>query len=206
MTGAGRVILRSATILLLVVSLTACTTNRDGSPNPTPTTTTERGTPGAQLPRASLDCLPQAEDRGYTWDQLIEARICTADLYQWPPGRKPDQRAVAGDPPPEFREGRFERGLEYTANASLNECAWIMTWLDAYRAGDTATAGSALAYMNDVLPNLHTLIPGNPDTTQPSGPVPFLVDLAAKAALGDPSIAQQYVDGNCQGMVWLESS
>jgi hypothetical protein len=117
----------------------------------------------------------------------------TEDTFAWPEGYDPDVEAIVARYLDAPTDSRFQEGMAYTVLGGYNRCAWYQTWLDAHEAGDEATAAQALQVMTEVIPYFPNLDPS---------PEPYLMEVAAAAAEGDPDMVQQMVTVNCQGLFW----
>lgn len=148
------------------------------------------GEPADVSPSVDQSTLP---DGFYSASEFRQAVRATFPEYRWPPGYTTTADAILE----RFSGGRsmegegFQVGLEHTVIDTWHGCAWYMTWLDAFRNGDSAQQADALQVMTDILPNSSTLDPSAKE---------FLLEIAEKAALGDPSLVVQQVEGNCAGI------
>ena len=112
--------------------------------------------------------------------------------YVWPDNYYPDIEEAVGAAPNDAIEGSFQSGYEYTMLSVAHVCAWSMAWLDAVSASNDTAQSEALAMLTDTVPNNPTL----------ESMREFLVDLAAKASIGDMVSVAQYVELNCQDIPW----
>ncbi|CAN5749663.1 hypothetical protein BH23CHL3_BH23CHL3_11500 [soil metagenome] len=180
--------------LAIMLLLAACSGDEEGEPGaPTDRPTLAPGTPAAQSIDSNAD-LDADGDGYYVESELWQAVRMTFGEYEWPDGYTTTADTIlehsfryATD---EQREGSlFQVGGEHTKIGGWHECAWYLTWLDAFQSGDSAVQAEALQVMTDILPRNPSLGDG--------GGVEVLTGIAEAAALGDPSLVQRAVSFTC---------
>ena len=137
-----------------------------------------------------------ADGDGYlSWSELGQAVAATIGDYEWPPNYRVTADLMldyfsAGQ---SMEENRFEVDYENTLISGYHQCAWEQTWLDARAAGDDALEAKALDIMTNVVPN-------DISVTEMRD---FLINMAQKAALGDPSLIIRDLELNCAGLPFV---
>lgn len=216
MYGKEGMLARGAVALMVVVGLVACgggdtktspTLPSRGSSVPTDGPSPVAGLAGPVHPAPSPPtCLPEANSKGsYTFAQYADARRCVDGVFSWPQGRYPDTDALITKIAANMNSDSWQKGGEYAADTILNQCAWYITWLGARKNGDAALEKKALDYIMQVIPNYQTVIPGIPADLADASFIRLRQDDAAKAALGDPTSIQGFVDGNCAQIPWKDA-
>ena len=200
--------------LLLTIVLTACGGGSDPEDTPQPAPGPSTASPPAASPEetnlavstSSTGCPEEADEHGFQdYDQFGQTLQCVAELFSWPADRYPDlASARSGFNDPE--NAHYQAGLSYTVMSSQNRCAWYSEWLDAQQGGNTDAATDALGVITDVIPHFDSVIPGMPPDVVPVAAADQDTERADRAALGDPSLVQQYVSVNCTGLVWTGQS
>lgn len=195
-----------AGMLLVLSALTACSDDsrpeatRESRP-PEPTTSEPTGEP---LDIAS--CVPDGDAHGFlNVDQYRVAVECSEVDFRWPEGKLPYTDNMV-DANPQAEETRYQIGLEHISLGGMNMCAWYLTWLGARQGGNAAAQQEALDVMTNVIPDFETQIPAYPNDGRDAGTIRLLEEIAAKAALGDPTGIQRMVDGTCQDAAWITGS
>ncbi len=125
-----------------------------------------------------------------TSDELATAVAATIPRFTWPPDYQVSTELVMGPvyANSESRTGRFEMPFELSMLGTYHTCAWERTWLDARESGDEELAAEALAIMTQI-------IPYNPNYAPDLAA--HMIEIARRAAAGDPSLVIQYVENNC---------
>lgn len=154
-------------------------------PAPSTTQTVAASTPAAP-PSFDTD-----GDGSMNLVELATAVAATIPEFAFPPGYEVSAALIMApafaDAP--YRGSSHEMTAEQTILGGYHRCAWEQTWLDAQASGDEALAAEALAVMTEVIPyNVNNA----PDT------VAFFVEVARRAAAGDPSMVVQDVANNCK--------
>ena len=113
--------------------------------------------------------------------------------YTWPADTRPDLAALAmkSGPPP---GARISADGGAAVLSIVNRCAWYRSWNAARDRRDAVAARAALKVMTEVLPTF--------GASDPSGQQ-LARETAQRAALGDPSLARQYVQANCDATKFL---
>jgi hypothetical protein len=187
-------------MVTLVLLLMACGGESDDeAPDPgdvtpsdsQPTLTAE--TPGTQSGESGAD-FDADGDGYYVESELRRAIRMTFGEYDWPDDYTTTADAILEETyryaTDEQREGSLSQvGMEHTLIGGWHECAWYMTWLDAFQSGDSVAQAEALRVMTEILPNNPSLGDG--------GGVEVLSGIAETAALGDPSLVQRTVGLSC---------
>lgn len=128
-------------------------------------------------------------DGSYTYDDLVRAVNYLFPTYEWPVSYRvtPELLLSGFGPLPDPNAPRFQAQYEYTLLGLYHVCAWGQAWLDAFQEGDSALMEESLSQLQDVaLENpVFVYIREN------------LAAIFDRAALGDPSLLQQYVDTSC---------
>ncbi|MCA9834291.1 MAG: hypothetical protein KC435_10110 [Thermomicrobiales bacterium] len=116
------------------------------------------------------------------------------DVYDWPVEYPADASKIverSSDP-----NSRSELGLARGLVGTLNQCSWTMTWLDAYKTGDTERQAEAMTVMTDDIPYYYDGgDDGIPDRNSQR--------IVEGAEMGDPTEAQLFVTANCQPAYWV---
>lgn len=169
----------------------------DASPSPTAVVSV----PGeaAETTKPNTDVMELEPGESMTFDQLRTRAEATVDEYTWPPKFTPDLQTQLAGFPQEFKEGGFEQGFEYAMLSGTNGCAWTLAWVDSRRSGDPVAEAEALDAMTNLLPN-------NPGVASSPSTLQWLTDMAAEASLGDPTMVNQYVSANCDGLTWKSTT
>jgi hypothetical protein len=158
--------------------------------------------PNGTAPTAAPPALPTAGrtnfdsdgDGFYTFDEFKQAVAALYPSYVWPEHYRVDPEHLL-DGYADYAEGSlFQVGGEYTIIGIPHMCAWQLTWIDAYRAGDTAL-------MEQSLDQLRTVALNNPMSHQSVRD--HLQQVIDAAELGDPALMQQDVTANCQGIAFI---
>lgn len=174
--------------MVVIVALTvACGDNADQVSEPTvvPKELTPIAEPENNIPLTDSLRLDSDGDGLLTSSEYREAVSLGIRAYDWPPKYQPDVEKIV----PSDSTGMFEPGVEHSQLEVLNECAWNQTWVDARQSNDAETEARALQVMTEVLPKR----PGLDSIT-----IDWITESAAKAALGDPSMVQQFITANCK--------
>lgn len=153
-------------------------------------------------------CEESLNDHGFMNYQSFEANMmCIIPYFTWPPGRNPNMDWINTQVPQDEDPSHYpyQTGLEYTVIGGNNICAWQLTWLDARKSGDAALENEALRMMTDVIPNFRTQIRGFPSNVFDAGTVSYQKQIAAKAALGDPSDVEASSQG-CLAIRWASGT
>lgn len=183
---------RHVALIGLVMICCACTTlsedEEDTAIRP------ERPTPAWT---STSPCIPGAAELMMTSEQYRIALVCSANDFQWPSGRYPDIDWIMGAEKTSPLAWNYQIGLEHVQLGNINQCAWYASWLEARKAGNEELQKEALAYMTDVIPNFAEIISGYPPDAKTNYILERERNLAAAAALGDPSGIQHFVDSTC---------
>lgn len=160
-----------------------------------------RNTPAEPVPTAAPPQLPtdhpnfDADGDGfYTFAEFQKAVAALYPSYEWPDNYHVDPKTLLSGYAPYADQSRFEVGGEYSIIGMRHLCAWEMTWLDAYRDGNTSLMDKSL----DQLQTVDLNNPMNDSSTRD-----YLKQMFQRAELGDPAMIQQYVDGNCKSMDFI---
>lgn len=161
---------------------------------------------GAGVPTSTgTVCRLAGDNRGFAdADQFLANLTCVVQEFPWPQGRVADPAWIVAQIP-EAANSSFEVGFEYSIITTYNECAWYTTWLDARRSGDAAVEAQALAVITNVIPNYAAIVPNIPADLFDASTLRSQQEMAARAALGDPALVQEYVTGACQSIAWKTS-
>lgn len=136
-------------------------------------------------------------------EQFRAALECAVKDFRWPPGRYPDIEWIMDAEEGSPYEWNYQIGLEHTQLGGINQCAWYVTWLEAWKAGNEELQEEALAYMTDVIPNFEELVSGYPSDGRSGGTIQRDKEIAAAAALGDPSKVQYHLDVTCASIPFI---
>lgn len=123
--------------------------------------------------------------------------------YQWPDGYTPtpgeivDHFSGGEDHEEREQEGLFTPGIGHGLVGNWHSCAWYMTWLDAYQSGDSELQEEALDVMANILPY---------QTSNTASAREHDEEIARRAALGDPSLVAQQVQGRCDRLSFAQGS
>ncbi len=187
-------------LLLVVTSLTALTLAACGSGEaddrpPAPSPPPE---PQATAPIAGLDA---DGDGFYTYDEFVRGVEWAIGQFEWPPNVTITSDLILAQPQGSHdpRRDRFQVGLETGMVQMWHHCAWLGTWLDALRTGDSALQDESLAIASSGFDIGPSMSPGSQA---------FIDGMLQKAELGDPSVVQQFIDANCvflNGYPWWPS-
>lgn len=150
--------------------------------------------------------VPESESGFLKKDDFRNGLACVMADFQWPRGKPPSDamlnRVVLNFPDPDNAE--FETTLVYTVLDGLNTCAWTQTWLESQSSGNESLERESLDYLTNITPYLPEKVRNFPAASTTQSVTDARVAMAGRAALGDPSLIQQYVDGNCQGLDWTD--
>lgn len=133
--------------------------------------------------------------------QYQDAIACAATRFQWPAEYVPDLGGI-NDALSQNDPTLFPDGFEFTFLSGWQECAWYYAWIDARTMGDTAAEAEALGVMVNVIPNQASEVPDFPSTSMDPSVIEYRNRIAAQAALGDPTLVQDWVTNNCYFTVW----
>ncbi|MBP2034539.1 hypothetical protein [Streptomyces avidinii] len=111
--------------------------------------------------------------------------------YRWPADYRPDLDRLSADSAPGGGEAALA-GSERIILEIANSCAWYRSWDDARGRADHARAEEALTVLEEVLPGYG---PQNPDGRR------YAREAASRARAGDPSLARQFTEANCDGVI-----
>lgn len=111
--------------------------------------------------------------------------------YHWPADYRPDLDRLSGSSAPGSGEAALA-GSERIILEIANSCAWYKSWDDARGRADHSSAGEALTVLEEVLPGYG---PQNPDGRR------YAREAASRARAGDPSLARQFTEANCDGVI-----
>lgn len=132
-------------------------------------------------------------DGKYTYDELKQAIAELMPSYEFPPNYQVTLDILMTTMKPfADKNASWQVPMEYTVLGTYHQCAWQLTWLDAYHDGDTALMDKSLDQLQTVALNDPTLDISLRD---------HMVEMYERAELGDPTLMQQYVDTSCQ-MEW----
>ncbi|MFI7353895.1 hypothetical protein ACIBTP_08105 [Streptomyces avidinii] len=116
--------------------------------------------------------------------------------YRWPADYRPDLDRLSADSAPGGGEAA-PAGSERIILEIANSCAWYHSWDDARGRADQARAEEALTVLEEVLPGYG---PQNPDGRR------YAREAASRARAGDPSLARQFTEANCDGVIaWVRT-
>ncbi|MDQ3547257.1 MAG: hypothetical protein M3439_00415 [Chloroflexota bacterium] len=186
-------------MVTLVLLLMACGGESDDeAPDPgdvtpsdsQPTLTAE--TPGTQSGESGAD-FDADGDGYYVESELRRAIRMTFGEYDWPDDYTTTADAILEETyryaTDEQREGSPSQvGMEHTLIGGWHECAWYMTWLDAFQSGVNVAQAEAL----QVMTNVFSENPSHHESTRDA-----LGEIAQAAALGAPSLVQRHVGLRC---------
>lgn len=146
-------------------------------------------------PKPDVTCSDDAPNQFQSNDEFLAEIPACVEIYIWPEEYYPDpQKIVDRNNVPEI--GRVEIGVAQGMVGSLNSCSWLLTWLDAYKTGDTKRQSDALLVLTDGVPFYIDL----DQRGYPDGHPPKYVE---QAALGDPTEVQSMVTANCEPAYWV---
>lgn len=132
-------------------------------------------------------------DGYYTYEELEEAVTALMPNYDFPPSYQVTPDIMMMSMKPFASSGaRWRVPMEYTVVNIYHQCAWELTWLDAYRDGNTELMEESLHQLQNVALAGPTIEASLRD---------WMVEMYDRAALGDPTLIQQDVDSSCQ-MEW----
>lgn len=182
-------------ILAFVVLLAGCTGGDDENDGPSPASPTTAA--GTTEPSASTGDPFDLTGESMTFDEMSAAYKASIDDYTWPQAYRPDADAIFATASTEFLDGSFQPGFHLTMLTVTNECAWNQAWIDARRNGNEQLEAEALDAMT-------TLIPELPRNTDDPTTMEYIRNRAEQAALGDPTMVNQFLDANCrhESVIW----
>lgn len=132
----------------------------------------------------------------YSLGEFKQAITALYPSYDWPEDYQVDlDKVISGIEKRSGPNDQYEVPGEYTILGLDHVCAWGSAWLDAYRDGNTAL-------MEESLYQLQVVALDNPLFVYIRND---LSAIFARAALGDPSMIQQYVDSNCSSLKTVTS-
>lgn len=149
------------------------------------------------------------EDSGFIdVEQLRTEMTCGAEMLTWPEKYRPDTALIDSfiqQLPSADQSARFQYGFGFMNVAGFNECAWILTWRDAWEAKDTASQEQATYYLLNYVPYPEKVAPQY-GKIYDQAVVDEILDIARKAALDDPSGVQGLLaGGSCTHIPWPAS-
>jgi hypothetical protein len=157
---------------------------------PSALSTAPAGSPDAEAFDDSAEFDADGDDF-LTVDEHLLAVRAAFDDYRWPDGYTPTVETMTRSLENAQPGDLFQVGLEHTMIESWQECAWYRAWLDAFQRGDAVGQEDALQVMTDELPGYRD-----------AAGAEILTDVAQSAALDDPSLVMQRVEGRCMERVF----
>lgn len=177
-------------------TLTSTVEMQSASPVPSTTTgATPTSTVEMQLPPSGSDA---NGDGWYTATEFREAILALFPFYRFPDNYQLDPESwtaffVSG----QNADGGHEVPGEYTFIGTAFSCAWILTWLDAFQTGDTAT-------MADSISQLRWELSIRPSSMISPDAIDHSSGLYDSAELGDPGPLQDYAyRASCGAYPWI---
>lgn len=180
---------------LTALALTGCSSDGDDDRPSDPTPQSEAV---ATVPVAGLD---GDGDGFYNYDEFVRGVTWAVGQFEWPPGVTITSDLILAGPQGSHdpRRDRFQLGLETGVVQMWHHCAWLGTWLDAFRIGDSVLQAESLAIAGAGFDIGPAMDPGSQE---------FIDGMVQKADLGDPSVVQQFISANCvflNGYPWWSS-
>lgn len=135
-------------------------------------------------------------DGFYTFAELEQAVAALYPTYVWPSNYRIDPNAIlATFGQAKARGDVFEVRAEYTLIGVRHNCAWEMTWLDGFRAGDAGLMKQSIDQL---------LWEAQIDPMMEESYRSYFRGVIKSARLGDPAPMQQAVSaGGCSSIVFI---
>ena len=137
-------------------------------------------------------------------EQYETAIACAATRFNWPPDYYPDLVSI-NDALAKNEPTRYQDGFEFVFLSGWNECAWQYSWLDALKNDNEVGQKRSLDFLTNVIPNLESSIVDFTGGAADPGVASYRREIAAKAALGDPTLVLDWTQNNCYFMTWMSN-